>query len=90
MQSSHLQNLPVKHMACKSSLFQLTACVWEVIHIYVELQYHYSLVTIPEEKAMSWHKVNELVAHSKQVRIHGRKQSSHMSDKLQPILASKS
>lgn len=42
----------------------------------MELQNHYSVVTIhtPEDKAMSWHKVNEIAASSKQARIHGRTQ----------------
>lgn len=58
----------------------------------MELQNYYSFVTIhtPEDKAVSWHKVNEIAASSKQARIHDRKQTSLMSDKLQHKLVTKS
>lgn len=58
----------------------------------MELQNHYSLVTIHtlQDKAMSWHKVNGIAAWSKQARTHGRKQTSLKSDKLQHTRATKS
>lgn len=58
----------------------------------MELQNHYSFVTVhtPEDKSMSWHKVSEIATESKQARVHGRKQTSFMSDKSQHILATKS
>lgn len=71
---------------------RLILCVWELIHIYMELQNHYSIVTIhtPEDKAMSWHKVYEISAYTKQARVHGRKQTPLMNNKSQHILPTKS